>query len=84
MIEIDVGLVTGVLGLSITLGGVILWWAKLRARFLALEKHDRHDHEILQILVSGQLATLDGLKQLGCNGEVSKALDALKNHIISH
>ena len=84
MIQIDVGLIAGVIGLLLTLGGIILWWAKLRARFLALEKHDRHDHEILRILVAGQFATLDGLKQLGCKGEVSKALEALKKHVIEH
>ena len=50
-------------------------------------KQEHQDEEIAQIkaeqrvLVTGVLATLDGLEQLGCNHSVPKAKSLLENHL---
>lgn len=83
-IAFNTGTVASLLALLGLLGGLIGWCFRVQQRFLTLEKHDRRDHELLMQLVRGQFATLEGLRQLGCNGEVTKAREALKNHVIDH
>lgn len=49
--------------------------------------HTKHDEDIrdikeeLQVICFGMLACLDGLKQQGCNGDVTKAHDKLTKHL---
>ena len=65
-------------------GGIITAVFRL-VRFLDRQK--KQDAELQEIreeqcvLVYGMLACLDGLKQLGANGNVTKAHDALDKHI---
>ena len=54
---------------------------ELIARIERLERHDRTQREDLNVIMRGTYATLCGLKEQGCNGEVSKALDLLRTRI---
>ena len=52
--------------------------------FLKQEKQDRDIKAIKEeqsVLVQGVLACLKGLKEQGCNGPVTEAIDQLENHI---
>lgn len=42
---------------------------------------DNHIKEELRVLTYGMLAALDGLKQVGANGNVTDAYDALSKHL---
>lgn len=81
-ITFNTATIASLLGLAAALGGMLVAVFNFWRRFTALEKHDRRDHELLNQLVRGQFATLGGLKQMGCNGEVTKAYEALKNYVI--
>ena len=84
MITVNVGLLASCVGLILTLSGVILYWANLRQRFLTLERHDRKHNDLLILIAKAQFAALDGLKQQGCNGEVTKAREELRKYLIEH
>lgn len=52
--------------------------------FLKQEKQDRDIKAIKEeqsILVHGVLACLMGLKEQGCNGPVTEAIDQIENHL---
>ena len=52
--------------------------------FLKQEKQDRDIKSIKEeqtVLVRGVLACLMGLKEQGCNGPVTEAIEQLENHI---
>lgn len=63
------------------LGGVLVWIIKF------VERQKRQDQEIAAIreencmICYGILACLKGLKEQGCNGPVTEALDKLEKHI---
>lgn len=63
------------------LGGVVVWCI----RFVERQRHQ--DREIAAIrreqtlICYGVLACLKGLKEQGCNGPVSAALDKLEKHL---
>lgn len=80
------------LGAVLSIGGVavaiVKWFLKqkqLKKQLDALETLHRNDtkaiKEELCMLSYVLLAVLDGLKQQGCNGEVTKAHDKLSKHI---
>lgn len=54
---------------------------ELIARIERLERHDRTQREDLNVIMRGTYATLCGLKEQGCNGEVTKALALLRERI---
>lgn len=81
-IAFNTATLASLLGLAATVGGVLVAVFNFWRRFTTLEKHDKRDHELLNQLVRGQFATLSGLKQLGCNGEVTKAYEALREQVI--
>lgn len=54
---------------------------ELIARIERLERHDRTQREDLNIIMRGTYATLCGLKEQGCNGEVTEALALLQERI---
>ena len=64
-----------------SLGGVIVWGVKF------IERNRQQDRELKAILKEqtlicfGVLACLKGLKEQGCNGPVTKALDRLEKHL---
>ena len=52
--------------------------------FLKQEKQDREIKAIMveqSVLVHGVLACLMGLKEQGCNGPVTEAIEQIENHI---
>lgn len=61
--------------------GIIIWWVKF------IERDKRQDKELKAILKEqtlicfGVLACLKGLKEQGCNGPVTAALDKLEKHL---
>ena len=54
---------------------------ELMARIERLEKHDRTQRRDINVIMRGTYATLCGLKEQGCNGEVTKALQLLRARI---
>ena len=52
-----------------------------------IDLHNKHNNDIkdikdeLQVLCYGVLSCLDGLKQQGCNGNVTKAHTTLEKHL---
>ncbi len=52
---------------------------KLEARLEKLEKSNVTQFEELTILLKGQLACLQGLKEQGCNGPVTQAIDDIND-----
>ena len=82
MIAIDVGLIVAcisIMGAAFTLIRLVM---RLNSRLEALERHDRKDYEARCVLLKGVTAALDGLHQLGANGEVSAAEKELKEFVI--
>ena len=63
------------------IGGVVLWLFKF------VERNKKQDEELKAIrkeqtlICYGVLACLKGLKEQGCNGPVTAALDKLEKHL---
>lgn len=63
------------------IGGVVIWCVKF------VERQRRQDRELAAIrreqtlICYGVLACLKGLKEQGCNGPVTAALDRLERHL---
>lgn len=63
------------------IGGVVLWLFKF------VERNKKQDEELRAIrkeqtlICYGVLACLKGLKEQGCNGPVTAALDKLEKHL---
>ncbi len=87
-----IGLIAGIISGVALICGIIFafvkWVLKQNKQsddIEALKK--RHDEDIknlkaeLCVISFAMLATLDGLKQLNCNGEVTKAHDMLQKHL---
>lgn len=61
--------------------------AKINSKHDQIQKWDEYDKQIKAIkeeqclLTFGMLATLDGLKQLNCNGKVTEARDKIDRHL---
>lgn len=84
--------IAAVLGAVLTIGGfvwmIIKWFLKQNhlkkelADLKALHEEDTNStRDELCVLTYAISAVLDGLKQLNCNGEVSKAHEALIKHL---
>lgn len=54
---------------------------EIMARIERLEKHDGSQRGDINVIMRGTYATLCGLKEQGCNGEVARALDLLRERI---
>jgi len=71
----------------VIIGGVVTifrigWKSRTQAhRIETLESCAKRQHDDISQLVLSQLAVLDGLKQLHCNGEVTVAYKNLKEHL---
>ena len=73
MVTIDFGLMATVLGVLGTLGGLVAGIAKMTQRLSAVEARLTESAGAMQVLCKGVYASLDGLKQQGCNGLVTQA-----------
>lgn len=83
-LNIDVASILAWFSLGAAVIGMLGWLFTIWRRFLALESHDKEHKELLNLLAKGQFATLDGLHQQGCNGEVTKAWNELRDHVIKN
>lgn len=54
---------------------------KLETRVEKLEQSNVTQFEELTILLKGQLACLQGLKEQGCNGPVTQAIDDINDYL---
>lgn len=87
--------VTAICGMIAAVGGIIAiifrfvrWIDRQKAQDLEMaaikESHEKDlqtMREELTVICFGLLAALDGLKQLGANGNVTKAHDSLDKHL---
>lgn len=88
MVEIDIELLAKILSVLGVLGGVLVAVFKICSRFNRMEEEQKamretveHSGKTHRVLMEGLYACLDGLKQQGCNGEVTKALSTLHKHL---
>ena len=63
-------------------GGMLFAAFRLYARLQKAEEDTRKNAGDVRMILETQFAILDGLKQLSCNGEVSKAHERLRKHVI--
>ena len=86
---IEIGKIIGALGvIAGVVIAVIKWFQKQEKQtsdIAELRSTHASDIELIQdelcVLTFGVLATLDGLKQQGCNGNVTKAYEMLEKHL---
>lgn len=87
-----IGLIAGIVsGIALICGAIyafVKWLLKQNKQsddIEALRKHHEEDQakikDELCVISYALLATLDGLKQLNCNGEVTKAYKNLQKHL---
>ena len=76
-----VGVISGVLAILGTLVAILRWIIRLNRRFEQLERHDKRDYEARGVLIEGVHASLDGLRQLGANGNVTAAEENLRTYL---
>lgn len=81
VVTIDMGFLATVLGVLATIAGLIVAVYKICQRFTKMEQTIEHSGRTHRVLMEGLYACLDGLHQQGCNGEVTKALNALRKHL---
>jgi K+-transporting ATPase A subunit len=81
-VVVDVGALAGWLAALGTIGsviaGVIKFLQKINQIDTKLDSIKKEQHYIAK----GTLASLKGLKEKGCNGPVTEALDELEDHIL--
>ena len=82
MVTLDPVLLGQWLGVLGTLGGALLVAFRLVRRMERTETLARSNDEAIKLIMKAQFACLDGLHQLGCNGEVTKARNDLKEYVI--
>lgn len=81
---VDTTQVVAIIGFISAIGGILGFMFNLVIRFRRLEKHDKADHETQVAILKALFAVLDGLKQQGCNGPVTKAHEELREIVIKH
>ncbi len=64
-----------------SLGGMVAWWI----RFVDRDKKQDAELKVIRkeqtLICYGVMACLRGLKEQGCNGPVTSALDKLEQHL---
>lgn len=83
-LTIDTTQVLALISFVTAIGGILGFMFNLVIRFRKLEKHDKADHETQVAILKALFAVLDGLKQQGCNGPVTKAHEELREIVIKH
>ncbi len=63
------------------LGSIVIWGFKFVARIKQQEKELAAIRKEQTLICYGILACLKGLKEQGCNGPVTDALDKLEKHL---
>ena len=82
------GVITALTAIFGAIALIVKWFNKQNKQTTDIENLKTHHAEDIQelrdelcVLSYGMLAALDGLKQLNCNGEVTKAHDMLSKHL---
>lgn len=80
---IDVALLTQWVSSVVVIGGFALGVYRVIKRYLFSQHEACHTRVMaeLAIINDGLLACLNGLEQQGCNGEVTRAKNKLKEHL---
>lgn len=81
VVTIDFELLSRILGALATIGGLIAMGYKFHQRFKRMEETVERSGKTHRVLMEGLYACLDGLHQQGCNGNVTKALNMLHEHL---
>ena len=81
-VSFNTAAIASVIGLAVVLIGFLWKTFRLYNRIETVEKQTSSQKKAIKMLLETQFAILDGLKQLGCNGEVSEAHKKLKKHVI--
>ena len=88
MVEIDLKTVSTLLSIAGVIAGLIVAIFKICQRFNRMEDTQKALQDELirsgkthRVLMEGLYACLDGLHQQGCNGNVTKALNMLHEHL---
>ena len=55
----------------------------LLRRLQVVEDRQKQEREDISMLLQAQFATLDGLKQLHCNGAVSRTHETMQQYVLS-
>lgn len=88
IIGIAVGIISGIAAICGLIYAFVKWLQKQNNQsneITALRERHECDNEAVKdelcVIIYTLFAVLDGLKQKGCNGEVSKAYQMLQKHI---
>lgn len=88
VIGVVVGIISGIAAICGLIYAFVKWLQKQNNQsneITALRERHESDNEAVKdelcVITYTLLAILDGLKQQGCNGEVSKAYKTLQKHI---
>jgi hypothetical protein len=75
--------------LILTLIGVFVWTTSMAIKIHSLLRRlDYHEKRLMEerqdvsMLLRAQFATLDGLKQMNCNGSVVKMYDEMRKYVL--
>lgn len=82
MLTLDLGLIATLAGLAGSLGALGALVYRLFRRLDAMERSAKESRNDIHVIYRALFACLDGLNQLGCNGEVSKAKGDMRKHLI--
>ena len=81
VVTIDFELLSRILGALAPMGGLNAMGYKFQQRFKRMEETVERSGKTHRVLMEGLYACLDGLHQQGCNGNVTKALNMLHEHL---
>ena len=76
-------LITTVLAVVAYIAATAIKAHDLLRRLECVEDRQKQEREDIAMLLQAQFATLDGLKQLNCNGAVSKTHETMQQYVLS-
>jgi len=77
-------LITSVLAVIAYIATTAIKAHDLLRRLDCVEKRQHQEREDISMLLQAQFATLDGLKQLKCDGNVTKAYESMQLYVLTH
>jgi hypothetical protein len=76
-------LLTSILGVIAYVAATAIKAHDLLRRLTFVEERQKQEREDIAMLLQAQFATLDGLKQLKCDGNVTKAYETMQQYVLS-
>ena len=76
-------LITVIIGMVGYIASTAIKAHDLLKRLECVESRQKQEREDIAMLLQAQFATLDGLKQLNCNGQVSKTHETMQQYVLS-